>query len=416
MPISDRENQEYFSVNQYEEKVLEYKPSIVYTPDELKTIDNTRSLPTDSGLGLGTAAAITQKYVNNNVVDLINLVNSREAILSSLRNDMSLYLLDMNFLVRVNQEVPNVFKDIVINNTIPFEIYQNIPNTEEYRMIHDMWFYGAASTRGNAVAELYPITRDMQDDIDRMKAVIDNVILYQTGFTMNDDPENIKKFIYLQASEYENNLNRFVMAQRNSETNKQIEIIKNNRILESEMKLSVEMSTLWKNSVTMLDRPLRLSGKTVYNEIDGVYSSEAIEEINIIKNASPTDSKNLSVPILFGYKDLSGKVIKNRIAETNQYSHENKEAILKKTILLGRTWKNICIPDIANYLEMGYNKGKLLSHLTSGVMEINNQFVDSLKDYYKTSLGEMNARQKLTNDVTYKNMARHIYNNINGGS
>lgn len=406
---------EYFSSDPKEEQVFDYRPSIKYVPDEINTIDNTNRRPTEQSVDYSLITSISKKFINNNVIDLINEVSRKEQIVTALQADMAQHLLDLKFSVNVNAAMPTFYNDIIENGTISFQNYQLVPNTEDYRLIHDIWFKEAVSMRGNIVAECYPIISDIAGDILRIKNLISNLILYQTDLTIDTEETVLRKFILSKVEEYENIFGSIIDNQR--KRNKEVisELSKRQKTLENELKLDTELNILFTSSTMMIDTPLQTVGKAIYNDIDGVTAEEAKKEIDEFTKKIEITEKSMQIPLLYGYKTVSNNIIKDRLSAVNQYSTEIKEDISKKILQIGRTWKNICTQDIANYLVLGYNDSKLLYYLTSGIADMNSQMIESLKDFYKVSLGEMNTRTKIEKEMVYKNMIRHIYNNYLAG-
>jgi len=281
--------------------------------------------------------------------------------------------------------------------------------------LHDIWFKEATKTRGNLVAEVFPLVMDIVDDLKRVEKFGNGLILYGTPFDLKSDPDDIRRYIISRAENYEHNFGKLIQAQEKQDIKLMTSIKKENRQLECELKLDSEINGLFKNGILMLEEPLKIGGAAIYKEIDGKYRDESLEEINKLRESSAFERKDILIPILYGHKNIENIIIKDRMIESNQYSGSLKEENLKKVLTSGKTWKNICIPDLAKYLTIGYNSSKILSHLVDGIKEVNTQLVDGLKDYYKISLGEMYYRKKISADIVYKNTARHIYNNITGG-
>ena len=405
---------DFFSNSSQEEKVLDYRPSIVYTPKDVITKDNTGAISYDQSLNEKEVSSISKRYLTNNITDLIKALNKTERIVNSLQADMNQYLLDSKYSISIINP-PAFVHTFIENGVMTFERYQTIPNTSEYKAFHDIWFKESSSIRGNLVAEMVPFVNDFKNDIDRIKNIALEVILFETPFTLDSSEADLKKYILEMAERYENNFGLIRDAQMKRDVSRLFELYANNRKLESLFKFDTELNVLLKNGISMLEKPIEIAGRSVYKEMNGTFLKETLNEINGLAEETEINEKEIKVPVFFGFKNISNNIIKSRQNELTQYSVELKNEIEKRLLLLGKTWKNICIPDIAKYLDLGYNSSKILYHITNGIVDINSQLIESLKDYHKTNIGEMNNRIKIEKDIVYKNMARHIYNNLTGG-
>jgi hypothetical protein len=217
---------------------------------------------------------------------------------------------------------------------------------------------------------MVPFVNDFKNDIARIKNIALEVILFETPFTLDSSEADLKKYILEMAERYENNFGLIRDAQMKRDVSRLFELYANNRKLESLFKFDTELNVLLKNGISMLEKPIEIAGRSVYKEMNGTFLKETLNEINGLAEETEINEKEIKVPVFFGFKNISNNIIKSRQNELTQYSVELKNEIEKRLLLLGKTWKNICIPDIAKYLDLGYNSSKILYHITNGIVDI----------------------------------------------
>lgn len=386
-----------YSTNPLEERVLNYRPQIEYTPDVLQTIDNLPTFASDSSLSKSDAAAVTLRFLRLNATTVRDVLAPREQRIETAISTAVSYLSDANYRLVANEQVKSLYGI----ETLTPEEYMTIGLEE--RLIHDQWFRAAAGTGGLLNAEILPLLRDMQADLARTRKILNEVILHRSGHVAED--ATLEAWLKDRATNYENRIRRMLQAQADGQSFS--DLSSQNLLDENTFRLETDLSVICSNSCLLLDQPISKLEEAAEQESSGGILVEAYDYIKY----SNLSREELLAPLLYEHKAVSRQAVAQYLSHETQYSQAQKDKNLQDIHRLGRTWRDICLPVLVKTSGLEYNNinDKLISHTIGGIAEINRDFQAALKDHYKMAVGSSQVRTKLAQDLSYKNLARNLY-------